>query len=350
MATQTIIESPSRVVRRKSFSETYVGEWITTTDHKQIGIMYLVTGFFFFMVGGMEALLIRTQLAEPNGHVLTPEEYNQVFTMHGTTMIFLFVIPTLAGFSNYIVPLMIGARDMAFPRLNAFGYWVLFFGGIFLQSSFLFNSAPNGGWFMYAPLSELQSGCGGLHAVVCTPGPNADFWLLGTLMLGISSIAGSVNIVVTVLKLRAPGMSINRMPLFAWMALVQAFLLLFALPSLTAASVLLLLDRHAGTHFYVAQEGGDPAPVAAPVLVLWTSRSVHSYLASLWYHLRSVARLLTQANLWLYFYRVVWCGYRLPELYCMGAPHVRGWLTTYRPSILRRQYNAHRDPDGCKNL
>ncbi|GAC1392288.1 MAG: hypothetical protein NVS4B11_12560 [Ktedonobacteraceae bacterium] len=257
MATQTVIQSPS-VVRRKSFGETYVGEWIMTTDHKQLGIMYLVTGFFFFLVGGMEALLIRTQLAVPNGRVLSPEEYNQVFTMHGTTMIFLFIIPVLAGFGNYVVPLMIGARDMAFPRLNAFGYWLLFFGGIFLQSSFLFNSAPNGGWFIYAPLSEIQSGCGGLHAVACTPGANADFWLLGTLMLGISSIAGSVNFVVTILKLRAPGMSINRMPLFTWMVMVQAFLLLFALPSLTAASVLLLLDRHAGTHFYVAQAGGDP--------------------------------------------------------------------------------------------
>ena len=259
MATQSVIDtSQTTVIRRKSFSETYFGEWITTTDHKQLGIMYLVTGFFFFMVGGMEALLIRTQLAVPDGKVLTPEEYNQIFTMHGVTMIFLFVIPVLSGFGNYIVPLMIGARDMAFPRLNAFGYWVLLFGGLFMQSSFLFNSAPNGGWFMYAPLSELSgtAGCG-VHAFACT-GANADFWLLGTLLLGISSIAGSINFVVTILKLRAPGMSINRMPLFTWMMLVQSFLLLFALPSLTAATVLLLLDRHAGTHFYQYQYGGDP--------------------------------------------------------------------------------------------
>ena len=255
MATRTIDEGATTLVRRRSLGESYIGEWLTTTDHKLIGIMYMLTGFFFFLVGGMEALLIRTQLAQPNGQVLDPQTYNEIFTMHGTTMIFLFVIPMLTGFGNYVVPLMIGARDMAFPRMNAFGYWVLIFGGIFLQSSFLFGAPPNGGWFMYAPLSEANCG---LHAVQCTPGMNADFWLLGVLLLGVSSIAGSLNFVVTILKLRAPGMSINRMPLFSWMTLVTAFLLLFALPSLTAASVLLLLDRHLGTHFYQYAFGGDP--------------------------------------------------------------------------------------------
>jgi len=255
MATRTIGEGATTLVRRRGFSESYVGEWLTTTDHKLIGIMYMLTGFFFFLVGGMEALLIRAQLAQPNGQVVSPQTYNELFTMHGTTMIFLFVIPMLTGFGNYVVPLMIGARDMAFPRMNAFGYWVLLFGGIFLQASFLVGQPPNGGWFMYAPLSEANCG---LHAVQCTPGMNADFWILGVLMLGVSSIAGSLNFVVTILKLRAPGMSINRMPLFSWMTLVTAFLLLFALPSLTAASVLLLLDRHLGTHFYQYAFGGDP--------------------------------------------------------------------------------------------
>src|SRR5438874_5503988 len=255
MATRTIVEVPV-VERRKRLDETYIGEWLMTTDHKKIGVMYIVTGFFFFMVGGLEALLIRTQLAFPDGRVLSPQEYNEVFTMHGTTMIFLFVMPTLTGFGNYIVPLMIGARDMAFPRLNAFGYWVVLFAGLFLNSSFLFGAAPNVGWFNYAPLSELTSSCG--NAVACTPGINEDFWILGILMLGISSIAGSVNFVVTILKMRAPGMTLNRMPLFTWMTLVTAFLLLFALPSVTAASVLSLLDRHLGTHFYQAASGGDP--------------------------------------------------------------------------------------------
>jgi cytochrome c oxidase subunit I len=259
MATRTITEGVS-VARRKRLSETYFGEWIMTTDHKKLGIMYIITAFFFFLVGGVDALLIRTQLAQPDGKVLSPEVYNQIFTMHAVTMIFLFVMPMLTGLGNYIVPLMIGARDMAFPRLNAFGYWIVLFGGLFLTSSFLFGAAPNAGWFAYAPLTELSgpgtTSCG--NAVMCTPGPNMDFWALGILMLGISSISGSINFVVTILKLRAPGMTINRMPLFTWMTLVTAFLLLFSLPSVTMASILLLLDRHLGTHFYVAGFGGDP--------------------------------------------------------------------------------------------
>jgi len=259
MATRTIGENVTVTtgIRRKNFSETYIGEWLTTTDHKQLGLMYIITGFFFFLVGGMEAMLIRTQLAVPNGKVLDPETYNQIFTMHGTTMIFLFVMPTLAGFGNYVVPLMLGARDMAFPRMNAFGYWVLLFGGVFLQASFIIGQAPDGGWFMYAPLSQMTAaGCG--HGFQCTPHMNADFWILGTTLLGISSIAGSLNFVVTIFKLRAPGMSINRIPLFTWMIMVMSFLLLFALPSLTVASVMLLLDRHLGTHFYQYGNGGDP--------------------------------------------------------------------------------------------
>jgi len=259
MATRTITEGVS-VARRRRLSETYIGDWIMTTDHKKLGIMYIVTAFFFFLVGGVDALLIRTQLAQPDGKVLSPEVYNQIFTMHAVTMIFLFIMPMLTGLGNYIVPLMIGARDMAFPRLNAFGYWVVLFGGLFLTSSFLFGAAPNAGWFAYAPLTELSgpgtTSCG--NAVICTPGPNMDFWALGILMLGISSIAGSINFVVTILKLRAPGMTINRMPLFTWMTLITAFLLLFSLPSVTMASILLLLDRHLGTHFYVAGWGGDP--------------------------------------------------------------------------------------------
>src|SRR5579883_374368 len=252
MATRTITEVG--VAQRKRFSETYIGEWITTVDHKKLGIMYIFTGIFFFLVGGVEALLVRTQLAEPNGQVLSPQTYNEIFTMHGTTMIFLFVMPTMTGFGNYVVPLMIGARDMAFPRLNAFGYWVVLFGGLFLSSSFLFGAPPDAGWFSYAPLTEVTCGNG----VMCTPGLNMDFWALGILMLGVSSIAGSLNFVVTIFKMRAPGMTINRMPLFVWMTMITSFLLLFALPSLTAAAVLLLMDRHAGTHFFQAGFGGDP--------------------------------------------------------------------------------------------
>lgn len=253
MATRTVTEGVN-IAGRKRFSETYVGEWITTVDHKKLGIMYIFTAFFFFCVGGIEALLVRTQLAEPNGKILDPATYNEVFTMHGTTMIFLFVMPMLTGFGNYVVPLMIGARDMAFPRMNAFGYWIVLFGGVFMSSSFLVGAPPNAGWFSYAPLTEVTCGNG----VLCTPGLNMDFWALGILMLGISSIAGSLNFVVTIFKMRAPGMTINRMPLFTWMTMVTSFLLLFALPSLTVAAILLLMDRHAGTHFFQASAGGDP--------------------------------------------------------------------------------------------
>jgi len=264
---------------RKKWTQTAIGSWVTTSDHKKIGILYIYTGVFFFLIGGIEASLIRLQLATPNGQVLSPEAYDQVFTMHGTTMIFLFVMPTMAGFGNYLVPLMIGARDMAFPRLNALGYWLVFFGGLFLSISFLFGAAPNAGWFSYAPLTEATPAClinnvaassfqsqaqqaaqaAASGAQGCfSPGANIDFWILGINMLGIASIVGSLNFIVTILRMRAPGMTINRMPLFVWMTLITAFLLVFALPSLTVASALLLFDRHLGTTFYQVSGGGDP--------------------------------------------------------------------------------------------
>src|SRR5579885_2174989 len=247
---------PQRPISAERFSRTAIGAWLTTTDHKKIGVMYMFTGFFFFLVGGIEALLIRTQLAVPNNTVLSPEQYNQVFTMHGTTMIFLFVMPFFTGLGNYIVPLMIGARDMAFPRLNALGYWLVLFAGIFLNLSFVAGGAPNAGWFSYAPLTEaINCNRGG---ALCSPGQNMDFWVVGVLILGVSSLVGALNFVVTILRLRAPGLTINRMPLFTWMTLITSFLLLFALPSLTAASAFLFFDRHLGTHFYQAAFGGDP--------------------------------------------------------------------------------------------
>jgi cytochrome c oxidase subunit 1 len=194
--------------------------------------------------------------------------------MHALTMIFLFVMPTMAGFGNYLVPLMIGARDMAFPRLNALGYWLIFFAGIFLMSSFVIGSAPNAGWFSYAPLTESSPGCltnlsaqamaaqaatQAANNVSCfSPGQNPDFWIIGLNLLGISSLVAALNFIVTILRLRAPGMTINRMPLFVWMTMITSFLLVFALPSLTVASALLLFDRHLGTHFYQAGAGGDP--------------------------------------------------------------------------------------------
>ncbi|HEY7350703.1 MAG TPA: cytochrome c oxidase subunit I [Ktedonobacterales bacterium] len=259
MAIQGGIAVPQRKERifsARRFSQTPVGAWLTTIDHKKIGVMYMMTGFLFFLVGGSEALLIRTQLAEPNNTVLSPNLYNQIFTMHGTTMIFLFVMPFLTGLGNYIVPLMIGARDMAFPRLNALGLWLVVFAGVFMNISFIAGGAPDAGWFSYAPLTE-NIPCGSRPGL-CSPGTNMDFWILGIQILGVASIVGALNFVVTILRLRAPGMTINRMPLFTWMTLITSFLLLFAIPSLTAASAFLFLDRHLGTHFYQFAFGGDP--------------------------------------------------------------------------------------------
>ncbi len=222
--------------------------WVTTTDHKKIGILYMATAFVFFLMGVAEALLMRTQLATSRNTLLGPEAYNQVFTMHGTTMIFLFLMPMLAGMGNYLVPLMIGARDMAFPRLNAFGYWLLLFGGLFMYSSFLFGAAPNAGWFAYAPLTETQF----------SSGLNVDFWALAILLLGISSTTSAINFIATTIGLRAAGMTFNLMPLFVWATLVASFIIVFAMPSLTAAAVLLLVDRRFNTTFYVTGGGGDP--------------------------------------------------------------------------------------------
>ena len=225
-----------------------VWSWITTIDHKRIGILYGVTAFVFFLLGGIEALLMRVQLAKPNGTILSADAYNQLFTMHGTTMVFLVIMPMSAAFFNYLVPLQIGARDVAFPRLNAFSYWLFLFGGIFLYSSFFLGGAPNGGWFGYAPNTSITY----------SPGHNIDFWVFGLQILGIASTVGSVNLIVTMLNMRAPGMTLMRMPVFTWMTLVSSFLILFAMPVITVALFLLMFDRNFGANFFNPAMGGDP--------------------------------------------------------------------------------------------
>jgi cytochrome c oxidase subunit 1 len=226
---------------------TGILEWITTVDHKKIGVLYLFTTFFFFLSGGLLALAIRTQLATPDGHVLTAQQYNAAFTMHGTTMVFLFVVPVWTGFANFIIPLQLGARDMAFPRLNALSYWLLLSGGIILYSSFLVGP-PAAGWTSYVPLS----------AKPFSPGFGQDLWIIGLTVLGFSSIFGALNMIVTIFSLRAPGMTFHRITLFAWSVLVTSFLLVLAMPFLTVAGVLLLFDRIAGTSFFSVGEGADP--------------------------------------------------------------------------------------------
>ncbi|MDQ4145857.1 MAG: cytochrome c oxidase subunit I [Actinomycetota bacterium] len=220
--------------------------WVTTVDHKKIGIMYVVTALVFFVLGGLEALAIRTQLAVPNNDVLSAETYNQFFTMHGVTMIFLVVMPMGVGLMNYLVPLMIGARDVAFPRLNAFSYWVFALGGVFLYSSFFLGGAPDGGWFGYAPLSRSL------------PGDGMTFYSLGLQILGVASLAGAVNFIVTILNMRAPGMTMMRLPVFVWMTLVTSFLLLFAMPIIAVALFQLMFDRVYGANFFNPSAGGDP--------------------------------------------------------------------------------------------
>src|SRR5215212_9289066 len=219
-----------------------VWSWVTTVDHKRIGILYGATAFAFFLIGGLEALLIRMQLAVPNNTLINPETYNQLFTMHGTTMIFLVVMPLSVAFFNVVVPLQIGARDVAFPRLNALSYWIFLTGGIFLNLSWLMGHAPNMGWFAYANLTE--------HTY--NPGLGPDFWALGLLVLGTASMAGAFNFVVTIINMRAPGMSLMRMPVFTWMTFVVSFLIIFAFPIITVALIELVFDRHFGTNFFNA--------------------------------------------------------------------------------------------------
>jgi cytochrome c oxidase subunit 1 len=226
---------------------TGILEWITTVDHKKIGVLYLFTTFFFFLSGGLLALAIRTQLATPDGTLLTAQQYNAAFTMHGTTMVFLFVVPVWTGFANFIIPLQLGARDMAFPRLNALSYWLLLSGGIILYSSFIVGP-PAAGWTSYVPLS----------AKPFSPGFGQDLWIIGLTVLGFSSIFGALNMIVTIFSLRAPGMTFHRITLFAWSVLVTSFLLVLAMPFLTVAGVLLLFDRIAGTNFFGVGEGADP--------------------------------------------------------------------------------------------
>src|SRR5437667_517418 len=242
MATATVTRQP---LFSRPRSHRGVWSWITTVDHKRIGVLYGFTAFAFFLIGGFEALLIVARLARPNGHVLNANQYDQVFTMHDLTMIFLVVMPLSAAFFNYLIPLMIGARDVAFPRLNAFSYWTFLFGGLFLYSSFLLGGAPAGGWFGYAPLSEQ-------------PASHMHFYALGLLILGISSTVAAINFAVTIINMRAPGMSLMRMPVFVWMTFVVSFLLIFALPVLTVGLFELFFDIRFGTNFFVVAKGADP--------------------------------------------------------------------------------------------
>src|SRR5262245_12694299 len=247
------ITIPDIRVEGKPWVET-LHEWVTTVDHKRLGILYIIYGLGFLVVGGVEALIIRIQLMHSHNDFVSPQVFNRMFTMHGTTMIFFVVMPVLFGFANYLVPLMIGARDMAFPRLNAFSFWLSAFGGVLLYFSFLggsglygAGSAPDVGWFAYAPLT----------AKTFSPGHSTDYWTLALLVSGFGSLGTAINIMTTVLCSRCPGMALGKMPLFAWLNLTMAWLVLMVVSPLTAAQIMLLVDRYLGGHFFDTQAGGS---------------------------------------------------------------------------------------------
>ncbi len=250
MAAITQVELP-QVARRTEVPPGYQGgvwSWITTVDAKRIGILYGLSAFAFFIIAGIEAMIMRVQLYQPGEHVVSADLFNQLFTMHGTAMIFLVIMPLGAAFFNFIVPLMIGARDVAFPRLNAWSYWVFLAGGLLLHMSFIFGGAPNVGWFGYANLTEKAFNAG--HGV--------DFWLFGLQLLGFASLAAAFNFMITIINMRAPGMKLMRMPPFAWMTLFTTFLMILAFPVLTVALFELMFDRFVGTNFFNTAAGAQP--------------------------------------------------------------------------------------------
>jgi cytochrome c oxidase subunit I len=222
--------------------------WLASVDHKSIGKRYLVTAFAFLVIGGLEAAVMRLQLGAPNQSLLTPEQYDQLFTMHGVTMIFLYALPVLSGFSNFLWPLLLGARDMAFPRLNAVSYWIYLFSGLFLYASFPLGRAPDAGWFNYVPYTSRAF----------NPGPNIDVYALGMVLLGVSTTVGSINFIVSLARTRAPGMSINRVPILVWGTLTASVGNLFAVPAVSLAFLMLWMDRQFGTHFFDVSAGGQP--------------------------------------------------------------------------------------------
>src|SRR5258705_8956502 len=229
-------------------------EWVATVDHKRLGILYILYALLFLVIGGVEAGIIRIQLMRPHSDFVSPQVFNRMFTMHGTTMIFFVVMPILFGFANYLVPLMIGARDMAFPRLNAFSFWMTALGGLLLYFSFVGGDglyggggAPDVGWFAYAPLT----------ARTFSVGHSTDFWTLSLLSSGIGSIGTAINIIATILCMRCPGMTLGKMPLLVWLNLVMAGLVILAVSPLSAAQIMLLIDRYLGGHFFDTQAGGS---------------------------------------------------------------------------------------------
>ena len=242
------LKLPFNIKLTRPMNPTGIWDWLTTIDHKKIGVLYGVTAFIMFLTGGIEAILIRTQLIAPELKIIAPEVYNQLFTMHATTMIFLGVMPLSAAFFNFVVPLQIGARDVAFPRLNAFSYWTFLAGAFIMKASWFLGGSPNAGWFGYAPITTATF----------NPGNGIDFWVVGLLVLGVASLAASFNFIVTIINMRAPGMTMMRLPLFTWMTFITAILLVLAFPVITVALIELMLDRTFDFNFFNTAAGANP--------------------------------------------------------------------------------------------
>ena len=286
--------------------------WLSTVDHKRIAVLYMLTALVFFVIGGIEALFIRLQLAVPNNHFLQPDTFNQLFTMHGTTMIFLVVMPVLFGLVNYVLPLQIGARDMAFPRLNAFGFWCVPLGGILLHFSVLAGGAPAVGWFSYAPLSETPY----------SSSPGVDYWAVALFVLGIGSISFAINTIATVISLRGPGMTMRRLPLFTWINFVNAFIIIFALPVLNASLAMILIDRQLQGHFFL------PYWRRFAVLwqhIFWAFGHPEVYILALpafAHRLRNHSGFFAETDLWLRICRCLECSHSRPKSRRLGTSHV----------------------------
>ena len=313
--------------------------WAFTVDHKKIGIMYGAVAMFFFIIGGLEAGLIRLQLAGPDGTILSADKYNQMFTMHATTMVFLFVMPMAAAFANYFIPLQIGARDVAFPRLNALSLWVFVFGGVFLNTSWFLGGGADGGWFMYAPNSSVPF----------SPTNGVDFWALGLQITGIASLVGAINLIVTVLNMRAPGMSMMKMPIFTWMAFVVQMLLLFAIPVITVALFLLMFQRSFGATFFSVEAGADPLLWQHLFWIFGHPEVYILVLPSFRHHLRGPPGLLEKAVVRLPVRRIFGRRHRLRRLGRVGAPHVR---LRSRPGVgccVLGSHDGIRSADRCQD-
>ena len=315
--------------------------WLTTIDHKRVAVMYLASALFFMAFGGFEAMAIRVQLWRPDNHALSAATYNAFFTMHGTTMVFLVVMPLLLGFfGNFLIPLQIGARDVAFPRLNALSFWLALIAGILLHLGWIRGGLPDAGWFGYANLTERYF----------TPGLAIDWWVIGLLVSGTSTVLTGLNFLTTIIAMRAPGMTYMRMPMFIWSLLVTSILILIAFPALTIGLIFLLFDRFFDTHFLHRIRGRDADSVAASVLAVRPSRSVHHGAAGLRNHLGSHPDVLAQAAVRLPDDGVFDLPDRIPVVRRVGTSHVRDGDGPGGRLGVRDHFDADRDSDRRENF